>query len=231
MNPKNNLDQWAAQWAMHQALTAHPAPEPLIPPQLSSSDPGFFTVSTGINASTLLLRQLDAAIAPDDRQRALDSSLHLVGTGTTDIEVKIQRGEIRHMNPDLKPAWPRAVFVLVLNVDEMRKRALVIPFGPFTAPAFESELATGIGDESLSVLCVWNTHWVSKDLVGRSWVVQVAEAELLSDIDTLRQTLVNKLPLPPELQSRTGDSLLDPTDPRNEYISQEENLFDDLNEE
>jgi hypothetical protein len=228
MNQQNHLDPWAAEWAIQKALSAHPAPEPVLPPQLGAADPTVLTVGANFSASSLLLRQLDAAIAPDDRQRAFDSNLHLVGAESGIPDVALGRGEIRHLNPDLKPIWPRPVHVLVLSVDDSRQRALVIPFGPFTTPAFESELATGIVDESLAVLSVWNASWVPKDQVSRSWVVQQASPELLADIDKLRQTLVNKKPMPPDLLHRTGGPFLDPSDPRSEYISQEETLLDDL---
>lgn len=231
MNSLDHLREWAAEWAMHQALASKPAAQPQTPPALDPSTAASLTVSSKFSPSAMMLRQLEAAIVPDDARRALDAGLNLVRASEKSAAVALQRGEIRQLNPDLKPSWLRPVLVLLLTVDQERQRALVVPFGPLARPAFQSELSTGIEDESLAVLSVWNAVWLPADLAARSWVVEQASASLLTDIESLRAALVNKQNPPESLADRVGPPLLHPTDPRQSYVDSEESLLEDLNAE
>jgi hypothetical protein len=228
MNHLDHLREWAAEWAMHQALTSTSVAEPQTPPTLDPSASVSLTVSSKFSPSAMMLRQLEAAIVPDDARRALDAGLKLVSASDKAAAVSLARGEIRQLNPDLKPAWLRPVIVLLLSVDAERQRVLAVPFGPLAKPAFQSELSSGIADESLAVLCVWNAVWLPMDLAARSWVVDHAADSLLTDIETLRSALANKQTPPESLITRIGPPLLHPTDPRQAYVTHEESLLEDL---
>lgn len=231
MNQRDHLREWAAEWAIHQALTSTPGALPQTPPVLDPATAASLTVSSKFNPSAMMLRQLEAAIMPDDARRAVAAGLNLVRASDKAAAVALERGEIRQLNPDLKPSWLRPVLVLLLTVDAERQRTLAIPFGPLAKPAFQSELSTGIEDESLAVLSVWNAMWLPAELAARSWVVEHASPELLADIESLRTALVNKQNPPATLAERTGPPLLHPTDPRHGYVNAEESLLEDLNPE
>jgi hypothetical protein len=112
-----------------------------------------------------------------------------------------------------------------------RQRVLAVPFGPLAKPAVQSELSTGIADESLPVLCVWNAVWLLMDLAARSWVVDHATDILLTDIGTLYSASANKLTPPESISTRIGPPLLHPTDLRQAYVTHEESILKDLTAE
>ncbi|MCB1211344.1 MAG: hypothetical protein KDK97_18605, partial [Verrucomicrobiales bacterium] len=144
--------------------------------------------------------------------------------------VTLHPGEIRHLSPDLKPTWTREVHVLILAVDEKKKRALAVPFSPLSTPAFETELASGLADASLAVLCLWNSAWIPLHQACRSWLVTSADDALMQDIAELRASLAKNEGPPARLADRVGSTLAHPQDPRQSYADEEENLLDELEE-
>ena len=228
MNTKPTLRDWASEWKTYQALNSIPADEPAAPP------PGAATgvdiqVSTGFSPAASILRQLRAAIQPDDAERAATEGMNLVRAGSG-AKVALQPGEIRHLSPDLKPGWTREVHVLILAVDEKKQRALAVPFSPLSTPAFESELASGLADASLAVLCLWNSAWIPLAQACRSWLVTSVDEALLKDVADLRACLAKNEALPARLADRIGSPLAHPQDPRQSYADEEENLLEELEE-
>lgn len=232
MNPHPRLHSWAAQWTASRLLSDSPIPAPEPPPPADPTrDGGLFTVGTGDIASRLL-SQLASSITPDDAQKAEFSGAFTVSaTGLRKPRVPIVRGQIRQLNPELKADWDRTIIVLVLTVDEAQQRALAIPFGEFSEPAFDGELATGLKDHSMAVLCVWNAAWVPFAALHRSWWLTDAFNDLLQDAAALHNARASREPVPTALQDRTGPLILHPLDPRHDYLDVEAGLLEDLQTE
>ncbi|WP_395744518.1 hypothetical protein [Prosthecobacter sp.] len=234
MNSKQRLRSWSEEWTAYRSMAATPVHAPA-PPDPAAADAekggGFFTVGIGDIPGTLLDR-LNSAIALDDAQRALQGEKFTVAVTTPGKGlVPIQRGQVRQLNPELKPAWTRPVHVLVLTVEAGRDRALVAPFGPLHEPAFEAELSTEIEDESLAVLCLWNATWMPLPCLAHSWWLMDCFEELLQEAAALRKSLAEKKGAPPALRERTGPPLIHPQDPRHAYVDSEEDLLDDLSQD
>jgi hypothetical protein len=184
-------------------------------------------VGSSFNPAASLLRQLRSAITPDDSERSADEGFNLVHSAATG-SVNLLAGEIRHLSPDLKLDWPREVHVLILKVDESRGRVLAVPFGPLSVPAFESELASELADDSLAVLCLWNATWIATEQAARSWLVTKVDEGLLRDCHELRAALASRETPPSHLAERIGPPMLHPQDARQAYVNAEENLLENL---
>lgn len=232
MNSKQRLRSWSAEWTAYRSLAATSAHTPPPPdPASGMDDSSLNTVGAG-DIAGMLLERLNAAIAPDDAQRSMqEGGLNVAVTTPGKGLVPILRGQIRQLNPELKPIWTRPVQVLVLTVEPERDRALVAPFGPLHEPAFEAEIATDIDDESLAVLCLWNATWMPLPSLAHSWWLMDCFEELLRDATLLRQALARKEPVPAALKDRTGPPLIHPHDPRHAYVDAEEDLLEDLSDD
>ncbi|MGV3659060.1 MAG: hypothetical protein ACO1TE_02715 [Prosthecobacter sp.] len=233
MNSKQRLQAWAHDWSAHRLLEQNPpsAPEPPAPGD-SGPGGGLFTVGIGGGMAGTLLSQLSSSIAPDDAQRAEREGAYIVSpAGLRAPRVPLLRGQIRQLNPELKPAWTRTVIVLVLTVDEKGQQALVAPFSQFDQPAFDGELATGLKDESLSVLCLWNSTRIPLAALRRSWWLMDSFDDLLADADTFHAARNKREPLPATLKDRLGPPIIHPLDPRHDYLDVEAGLLEDLSTE
>lgn len=231
MNTHPRLHSWAAQWTACRLLSDSPIPSPEPPPPVDPTrDGGRFTVGTGDIASRLL-SQLAGSITPDDAQKAeLSGAFTVSASGLRKPRVPIVRGQIRQLNPELKADWDRTVIVLVLTVDEAQQRALAIPFGEFSEPAFDGELATGLKDHSMAVLCVWNAAWVPFAALHRSWWLTDSFSDLLKSAETLHSVRRGREPVPEALKDRVGPPIAHPLDPRHDYLDLEAGLLNDLSE-
>ena len=236
MNSHDHLRSWSREWAAYRQLgtpqppSATPATEAQSMNQTGAAD---LTISRSFGAAEMLWTSLCASIAPDLNQPAspalqLTASVLDAGARPSAAKSALQRGQILHLRPSLNTDWSREVHVLVLKVDQELDRALVVPFGPLPMPAFSAELATGLPDESLRVLCVWNACWLSGHAVRVSWETGSAPDALLADVESLRLSLKRKQALPEAVAERTGPPILHPEDPRKMYVAEEESLFDAL---
>lgn len=233
MNSKQRLHAWAQDWAAHRQLSQNEPPAPAPPPPGdSSSGGGLFTVSAGGGLAGTLLTRLCSAITPDDAERAEQEGAFTVSAvGVRSPRVPLLRGQIRQLNPALKATWTRSVIVLVLHVDEKGQQALVAPFGQFAQPAFDGELATGLKDESLAVLCLWNCTRVPLTALRRSWWLMDAFDDLLTDADAFQAARNKREPVPATLTDRLGPPIIHPLDPRHDYLDVEAGLLEDLDDE
>lgn len=231
MNAKQRLHSWASQWTARRLLADQPLPTPDLPaPEDSATQAGGrFTVGVGGDIARLLLSRLHASITPDDAQKAsLGGAFTVSAAGLHVPRVPILRGQIRQLNPELKPEWTRTVIVLVLEVDEGGERALALPWGEFSEPAFDGELATGLKDHGMAVLCVWNAAWMPFTALRRSWWLGDAFDDLLQEATLLHAARSSREPVPATLQERTGPPIVHPLDPRHDYLDGEAGLLEDL---
>jgi len=230
MNSSTRLRSWAAQWEARLLVADSPLP-PMEPPAVSSgthSGHSFAVGSTGGFAGVLLAR-LHAAISLDDAQKAEHIDSLTVSSGGRQMSpVPIVRGQIRQLNPELNPAWSRSIIVLILRVNHDEARALALPFGEFTEPAFDGELATDLKDLSLAVLCVWNASWVPLNKLSRSWWLTDVYDDLLHEAAELYDARTQREPVPATLQDRVGPRILHPLDPRHDYLDAEAGLLEEL---
>lgn len=232
MNSKQRLQAWAHDWSAHRLLEQNvpPAPGPPVP-DASAQGGGRFTVGSGGGLAGTLLSQLISAITPDDAQRAeRDGAFTVSSVGVRAPRVPLLRGQIRQLNPGLKSTWTRTVIVLVINVDETGQQALVAPFSQFDQPAFDGELATGLNDESLAVLCLWNSTRVPLAALRRSWWLMDSFDDLLTDAEAFHTARNKREPLPPALKDKLGPPIIHPLDPRHDYLDVEAGLLEDLEE-
>ena len=234
MNSKEHLKAWASEWAAYRSTQSPEMPdlEPEKIPAPSGTPGNFYTVDTGLNMADLLFRQLTSTIAPDlgeSKQSGAWGSVSATGgTFSQPALESLAPGSIHHLRPELIPDRERPIFVFVERVDQERHRLLLVPFGPFSSPAIESELATGIADESLKVLCLWNAAWVPESVLLKSWVIDQAGGPLLKDVQMMREAMAQKKALPEALQARVGDRLVHSTDDRQDYVEEEEGILDSI---
>lgn len=232
MNSSTRLRSWASQWEARLLVSNSPLPPVELPPIRSGTSSGHSLAvgSTGGFAGILLAR-LHAAITPDESQEAERSGALTVSSGGRQmLRAPIVLGQIRQLNPELHSAWSRSVIVLILRVNHDEARALAVPFGEFTEPAFEGELATGLRDLSLAVLCVWNASWVPLDKLSRSWWLTDAFDDLLHEAAELYDARTQREPVPATLQDRVGLPILHPLDPRHDYLDAEAGLLENLDD-
>ena len=229
MNDQLRLQTWAADWQAYSRLAATEPEMPAALPSDPDADSGTYTDSATDGVAAALLGKLRDSIIPHDARRAAEDGVFVVSAGgSRSVRVPIVRGQIRHLHPSLKPGWSRPVYVLILSVDEQEQTALTVPFGPLAEPAIESELATGISDSSLTVLCLWNITAVPLSKLGCSWWVTDAYDDVLTAASDLHQSLITRQAPPESLRDRLGASLIHPLDPRHDYLDSEAGLLSEL---
>lgn len=135
----------------------------------------------------------------------------------------VKAGEIRHLLPELAPDADRSVFALVVEVAD--DKALLMSFGPLSQPATRDELSTGLDQQGLEVLSLWNAAWVPAETVAKSWKVEVEASGLLTDVQAMRSSTLAGHGVPEHLVQRVGASIEHPLDPRWEYLEQEGEVF------
>ncbi len=231
MNTSQRLRTWASSWTARQTLAAENPPDPVSPaPEETTADSApHYTVSTGNDLSAMILDRLTASITPDDASAAERSGAFTVSaSGARVPQINFTPGQVRQLNPVMKADWDRPVIVLVLEVPDDGDIAVVVPFGPFSEPAFEGEFTTGIPDEGLSVLCIWNTTSLPLNTLGRSWWLTTVTDELLHEARILHGLLSTSKALPAELLERIGPPITHRLDPRHDYLDMEAGLLKDM---
>lgn len=233
-----HLKHWSAQWRGYQRLRRLARADAQPEFEAGGADAGeaaggmadsagHLNVSTGFSLPDLLLEQMNRGITPTLGQQAADESAHLLASAGVRLKAEpiIRPGQVLHLPPECHAEVGRTVFALVTHVDSGHGTARVIPFGPVETPALPSELSTGIGDQALRVLCLWNAAELPLRMLERSWLVSECDAALLSDVEALQAGLEQKKEVPANLRDRVGPPLIHPDDPRHEFIYMEEQLW------
>jgi hypothetical protein len=227
MKTSHQIRQWAAEWALHRSLASE-APAFEFPPSADIEDEPAnpYTVSTGFDVPGMLLDQLRQSIEPDLATEARQKSLYTVATGNQDLPADLlKEGQIVQLRPGVLPQCERPVYILIEKCDPVKRQVLATPFSPLTIPALPSELETGIDDEALTVLALWNSQCLPVERVGKCWEVMEATPDLMAEVATVRASLARKESPPLALLPRTGPPLTDPDDPRHEYLAAEEQIW------
>lgn len=135
-------------------------------------------------------------------------------------------GQLRLLPPVIAatPAIERPVYVCVLPGDRPDCMT-VVPFSRFTIPATPQEWKTGLRQQALQVLCLWNAHTCHIDNLCTSWHVGAIQEKKRQEIANHLQTLN---PLQDWPSRRFGPPLLHPLDPRHVYLQEEQMLMHEL---
>jgi|GEM_PF-2841387 len=228
MNSPHHLRQWAAEWENHRSVAADEplfeVPVPAAAPPSEEDNP--YTVGTGIDVAGLLLDQLRGSVRPDMATDALRSARFTVSAAAPSLPADLLKpGQIIQLKPGTLPRVSRPLYVLIEKTNPEKRDVLAVPFSPVSIPAIQSELSTGLGDTALAVLCLWNAQWLPLETAARCWEIMEAPEPLLADIARLRGRLARREGVPPELADRTGPPLTLPDDPRQEYITAQEEIW------
>ncbi len=132
------------------------------------------------------------------------------------FDKEIARGQIRLFTPEVAPKMDLIYFAVLKEWDN--NEWLIAPFNPFSAPALPGELLLEARQElHLKVLCLWNAHTMSRELVQKSWIEQtLSDEELMAAWSVFKHVAIGaKLPEP--LEVRVGPHVLRADDPRIEY--------------
>lgn len=232
MHSSKNLSQWLSAWTHSQLLpeTDDPTPPPALGrPEGEKLDAvgSSLTVGFGSSIAGMLLENLTDSIAPTLREKASQDLTGLLVSGGMVLKAVplVEPGLILHLPRDCHRRKGRPVYALVVEVDQVEKRAEVIPFGLIPIPALPTELTTDLPDGALQVLCLWNAGNLPLEVLERSWPLQADGSHLVKDVRQLRGALARKEALPDALAARVGGSLIYANDPRQDYVRHEEDLW------
>lgn len=232
MSSSPSESPWSIQWSQYLADQEHCAKrdESLVltdpTDERQSADPSKRYLASGHSGLQDSLRKnLRNSIRYNGADHASRASRHLVGASLSPLPgtAGIQVGEIIQLDPALCPEWDRAVYVLILSVDE--REAEVAPFGPIRVPANEGELLTGLGESGLDVLCAWNASRIAASHLGRHFKIATVEGNLLEETRALLCAIRSGGVVPPELLPRVGPSPYRFSAAKQEYLDREESLL------
>jgi hypothetical protein len=137
-------------------------------------------------------------------------------------------GSIRLLSYSVTGESGRPTYVLLLGEWDAGW-SWFMPFSTFTAPATDWELQSDLDPEPLQVLQVWNARSCPNEILERSWFVTRVEPSLVGEARSLYGRMVNgdgNVPL--GLVGRIGTRVLDPSDPRMDYLKAEAARLDYL---
>jgi hypothetical protein len=140
------------------------------------------------------------------------------------FDTELAAGEVRLLAPVLRETEARPVYVAVLPGSE--QHFPVVPFSRFSDPATPLELRSGRNALPLRVLCVWNSRVLKHETLCQSWMVDHLAAEEIAEWSAALSVMQSTGRLPPDLEARCGPPLIDPDDPRHDYLQEEEALMD-----
>ena len=220
-SPDEQRRRWEQEWDLFQALNV---PEQGTPADVAKTT-GWNTVSAlaGDPRLRALLAPLEMPRSPaagsdgPDFHTASSAAVgRLLGRGQT-----LNAGTIVQLAGGDR-AW-RPVFLLVIEaLDD--ERVTVVAFSPFSIPASEEELETGIDVDGLRVLALWSRRTVPVGRLREIWKVHENTGKLAEEVLELRAAVRAGAPPPEHLKDRLGSANLAPDDPRWAYFD----MLDDL---
>ena len=227
MENDDQLNQWYRDWRNHVSDMNVSQGEASFEKGAISSD----SLAPRLTARSLssiesdMLDMLRNSIAPSIGAGTRRGNLMQASASGVDERTNILRaGQILQLRPKAPTYAGREVFVVVLNV--RGGKVEVVPFGPLQTPAFASEMITGMQDEALQVLCLWNAQWLPWKVALRSWHIANVPDQIVEEMQTLRTCLAAKKPLPEYFDAKVGTSEWTPADERFDYLAQEESIWE-----
>lgn len=131
----------------------------------------------------------------------------------------VRPGQIRALSTEYVSDDLAFPFVAVLD-RWMEDLWIVVPFSPYSYPATDAEMATGIPLAGRRVLQCWNARTAHGDLVGRGYVLGLLDERTRADALALFRHAVTGTPLPESFRALVGSPVLSKADPRREYLAE-----------
>jgi hypothetical protein len=137
-------------------------------------------------------------------------------------------GSIRLLSYSVTGESGRPTYVLLLG-EWHAGWSWFMPFSTYTAPATDWELLSELDPEPLQVLQVWNARSCPDEILERSWLVTHVGASLVNEAQSLYGRMVTGDGTASlGFVGRIGTRVLDPSDPRMEYLKAESARLDYL---
>lgn len=142
-----------------------------------------------------------------------------------DKEVKI--GQVRLLSPQLINS--RIAHVLVLrqfpSTEKDSETFLVVPFGPYQAPATCGELEINSNNHKTKVLQCWLARTVNQEQLELSWILEELDEDTLQKAKAIWKHATFGKEIPTELQNKIGPPIQRDDDPRVLYQQEELELW------
>ena len=136
-------------------------------------------------------------------------------------DVSVEPGQIRLLKGNLTTDPNEFTCILVLS-QWSGNRWLVAPFSPYTEPATQGELDTGVDFHAYQVVEAWNTVVVPDYfLQTQSSYLRDVDESVRKDACVLFFLRLEGKEIPEELKSRTGANIRSKLDPRIQYLLNE----------
>ncbi len=134
----------------------------------------------------------------------------------------VEPGQIRLLKEDLTNDSHENTCVLVLS-QWSGNRWLVAPFSPYTAPATQGELSTGIDFHAYQVVEAWNTVVVPDFFLQmQSFYLRDVDEPVRRDACIVFFQKLEGKEMPDDLKPRTGAKICSKLDPRIQYLLNEQ---------
>ena len=142
----------------------------------------------------------------------------------------VKPGQIRLLKRNNLSYPINTTFILVLT-QWTGDRWLIAPFSPFTAPATEGEMDTGLDSSLYRVVEAWNTVVVQDVLLqSQSVFLRDADDSVRKDACTVFFQKLEGKEIPEELSDRVGPPIRNDLDPRIQYLLNEKYQLEPLRE-
>ncbi len=139
----------------------------------------------------------------------------------------IEPGQIRILAPDLVSDPGNIPYVAVLEPGKPGL-CLVAPFSPYSTPATEGEMETGLVPVGQRVLQCWHDRTVAESVVSRSSAAGALPQGALEDARALSRHVLSGQPLPESFSAVVGPPTLSEADPRREHVAESTARFEPL---
>lgn len=141
----------------------------------------------------------------------------------------VKAGQIRILSPGLFSGNDALPYVAVLDrwLDDMW---LVAPFSPYSAPATDTEMATGIPLAGQGVLQCWNARTAHDAIVRRSYAMGELDEKVRQDALALFRYAMTRTEFPAGFSAEVGAPIRAKADPRREYLAESVARYQPLTE-
>lgn len=226
MNKESDDSRWADEWnELVTDLNDTMEDEKAMVKEsaFSSSNTNPHLAAKGKSVANAFLRQIRESIRYEGATGSASQSVFVSSAPASQAKVEVSKGDIIQLDPSLDPSWCRPVYVLIM--DQTDEKITIIPFGPLSLPATDTELATNLGERGLDVLCVWNVSKIERKHLQRHFAIAHADDEFISEVESLLEAIRSKSPAPEPLQARVGPSRFGVGEAKQDYLDHEEGLL------
>lgn len=175
-------------------------------------------------------RDADLAMrALDDEPLPFTVDAERLGQAAAPHDTEVQPGQIRVLSPKFVADNNAFPYIAVLD-HWMEDIWLVAPFSPYSYPASEGEMTTGIRLVGQRVLQCWNARTAHEEIIGQSYIIGVLDELVLRDALALFRHSMSGRELPADFTALVGFPILSKADPRCEYLAESAERYKPLTE-